>query len=158
MANIFGFLSVFFIFLIVLVGLFIAHFTISVLPSNTLASNTANGIYSFMSGFFDSLAIILLLVFLLIDVISAYFAPSVANGVANLLLLFALAYIVLFLQSFMPTLNNVLSANTILPTTYALFSSSYMPFLIMAFAILATLFNFRKSLPQASQEPQEAQE
>ncbi len=156
MANIFGFLSVFFIFLIVLVGLFIAHFTISVLPSNTLASNTANGIYSFMSGFFDSLAIILLLVFLLIDVISAYFAPSVANGVANLLLLFALAYIVLFLQSsVMPILNNVLSANTILPTTYTLLSNSYMPFLVMAFAILATVLNFRKNEPQEAQEVQE---
>jgi len=155
MANIFGFLSVFFIFLIVLVGLFIAHFSISIFPSNSIASNTANGVYSFISGFFDSLAVILLIVFLLIDVLSAYFAPSVANGVANLLLLFALAYIVLFLQSFMPTLNNVLSANTILPTTYTLLSNSYMPFLVMAFAILATVLNFRKNEPQEAQEVQE---
>jgi len=155
MANIFGFLSVFFIFLIILVGLFIAHFSISIFPSNSIASTTANGVYSFISGFFDSLAIILLLVFLLIDVLSAYFAPSVANGVANLLLLFALAYIVLFLQSFMPTLNNVLSANTILPTTYTLFSSSYMPFLVMAFAILSIVLNFRKTEPQEAQEVQE---
>ncbi|MGC8588545.1 MAG: hypothetical protein ACP5LI_05955 [Hydrogenobaculum sp.] len=151
MANIVGFLSVFLIFLIMLIGLFISHFTISILPSNTIASNTANSVYSFISGFFDSMAIILLVVFLFIDVISAYMQPSKVNGVANLLLLFALAYIVLFLQGVMPTLNSVLAANTILPNTYAVLSSSYMPFLVMAFAFLATILNFRNNENEAQE-------
>ncbi len=152
MASISGFVSVFFIFLIMLIGLYISHFTISVLPSNTLASNTANSVYLFISNFFDSMAIILLIVFLLLDVISAYMQPSKVNGIANLLLLFALAYIVLFLQGFMPTLNSVLSANTILPNTYAVISSSYMPFLVMAFAFLATILNFRNNENNEAQE------
>jgi len=139
-----SFLLLFFLFIAFLIALFIANFFINkVLPSNTMAYTTANTIYTTTRGFFDNSFILIFFVVLLIDLVVAYYKPSVVDGILNIFLLFAIVYIVFFMQNTLPIFNNVLSANTILPTTYAFLSSAYIPYLVFMFLIGVIVLNFR---------------
>jgi len=139
-----SYLVIFFIFFIFLLGLYIASFFINkILPQNTQAYISANTIYTTLDAFFDNSFIIIFFVVLIFDVVAAYLKPSKTLGILNILLLFGVVYIVLFTQNFLTTLNSVLSANSILPNSYAFLSSPYMPFIVFMFLIASIVLNFR---------------
>ena len=139
-----SYLVIFFVFFIFLLGLFIASFFINkILPQNSVAYTSANTIYTTLDAFFDNSFILIFFIFLIFDVMASFFKPSTTMGILNILLLFGVVYIVLFTQNFLPTLNNVLSANGILPNSYAFLSSPYMPFLVFIFLIASIVLNFR---------------
>jgi hypothetical protein len=138
------YLVLFFMFFIFLLGLFIASFFINkILPQNTQAYTLANTIYTTLDAFIDNSFIIIFFIVLIFDVIASYLNPSKALGILNILLLFGVVYIVLFTQNFLTTLNSVLSANSILPNSYAFLSSPYLPYLVFIFLIASIVLNFR---------------
>ena len=138
------YLVIFFIFFIFLLGLFIASFFINnILPKSSVAYTSANTIYTTLDAFFDNSFILLFFVVLIFDVIASYLNPSKILGILNILLLFGVVYIVLFTQNFLTTLNSVLSANSILPNSYAFLSSPYLPFIVFIFLIASIVLNFR---------------
>jgi hypothetical protein len=139
-----SYLVIFFIFFIFLLGLFIASFFINkILPQNTQAYATANTLYNTFDAFIDNSFILIFFVVLIFDVIASYLNPSKTLGILNILLLFGVVYIVLFTQNFLTTLNNVLSANSILSNSYAFLISPYMPFIVFMFLIASIVLNFR---------------
>ncbi len=139
-----SYLVIFFMFFIFLLGLFIASFFINnFLPKNSVAYTTSNTLYATLDAFFDNSFILIFFVVLIFDVIASYLNPSKTLGILNILLLFGVVYIVLFTQNFLTTLNSVLSANSILPNSYAFLSSPYMPFLVFMFLIASIVLNFR---------------
>jgi len=138
------YLIIFFIFFIFLVGLFIASFFINnFLPRNSVAYTSSNTIYTTIDTFFDSSFILIFFAMLIFDVVASYFYPSSISGILNILLLFAVVFIILFTQNFLPILNNVLSANTILPISYTFLSSAYIPYIVFMFLIASIVLNFR---------------
>jgi len=139
-----SYLVIFFIFFIFLLGLFIASFFINkILPQSSVAYTSANTIYTTLDAFIDNSFILIFFVVLIFDVIAAYLKPSTTLGILNIILLFGVVYIVLFTQNFLTTLNSVLSANSILPNSFAFLSSPYMPFLVFIFLIASIVLNFR---------------
>jgi len=139
-----SYLVIFFIFFIFLLGLFIASFFINkILPQSSVAYTSANTIYTTLDAFIDNSFILIFFVILIFDVIAAYLKPSTILGILNILLLFGVVYIVLFTQNFLTTLNTTLSANSILPNSYAFLSSPYMPFIVFIFLIASIVLNFR---------------
>jgi len=139
-----SYLVIFFIFFIFLLGLFIASFFINkILPQSSVAYTSANTIYTTLDAFIDNSFILIFFVILIFDVIAAYLKPSTTLGILNILLLFGVVYIVLFTQNFLTTLNTTLSANSILPNSYAFLSSPYMPFIVFIFLIASIVLNFR---------------
>ena len=138
------YLVIFLLFLLFLVALFIGHFFINkVLPANTMAYNTTTTIYTTTDTFFDNSFIIFFFALLIFDVVASYINPSTTQGIINVFLLLAVVYIVFFTQNFLPTLNNVLSANTILPTSYAFLNNVYLPYIVFMFLIASIVLNFR---------------
>jgi len=138
------YLVIFFIFFAFLLALFIGAFFINnILPKNSVAYTTSNTIYTTIDAFADNSFILIFFVMLIFDVVASYLKPSKTIGILNILLLFAIVYIVLFMQNFLPTLNNVLSANTILPNSYAFMSSAYLPYIVFMFLIASIILNFR---------------
>ena len=138
-----SYLLLFFIFVAFLIALFLANFFLKFLPQGTAAYTASNAIYTTTRVLFDSSFILIFFVVLLIDLLVAYFRPSVLDGILNIFLLFAVVYIVFFMQNTLPIFNNVLSANTILPNTYAFLSSAYIPYVVFFFLIAAIILNFR---------------
>jgi len=138
-----SYLLLFFLFVVFLIALYLTNFFISVLPKNSIAYTTSNTIYTTTRGLFDNSFILIFFVVLFIDLLVAYYNPSVLSGILNIFLLFAVVYIVFFMQNTLPILNNVLSANTILPTTYGFLSSTYIPYIVFMFLIGSIILNFR---------------
>jgi len=138
------YLVIFFIFFVFLLALFIASYFINnFLPKNSVAYTTSNTLYNTIDTFIDNSFILIFFVILIFDVVAAYLKPSKTLGILNILLLFGIVYIVLFTQNFLTTLNNVLSANSILPNSYTFLSSPYLPFIVFMFLIASIVLNFR---------------
>jgi len=138
-----SYLLLFFLFITFLIALFIASFFLQFLPKGTAAYTSSNTIYTTTRALFDNSFIIIFFVVLFIDLLVAYFKPSILSGILNIFLLFAVVYIVFFMQNTLPIFNNVLSANTILPNTYSFLSSSYIPYIVFFFLIGGIILNFR---------------
>jgi len=138
-----SYLMLFFLFIAFLIVLFLANFFIGFLPRGSVAYTSANTIYATTRVLFDTSFIIIFFVVLIIDLLVAYYRPSVLSGILNIFLLFAVVYIVFFMQNTLPLFNNVLSANTILPNTYAFMGSPYVPYIVFFFLIGTIILNFR---------------
>jgi len=139
--------AIFIIFLLIFVfalTLYLSNIFIAFLPSNTIAHKTASSIFNTIGSFFDNSIIIIFFVLLAIDIGYSAINPSKIMGIANIILLFAMVYVVLFLQNQIPLLN-VLSANALLPNSMAFLSSSYLPYIIFIALIISIIMNFRKS-------------
>lgn len=146
--NVFGvFFLLFFIFLVFLVVAFICNkflgVMLNIVPSNNIAYTLPALIFNTIFGVFDKSFLFFAVIVLFGVVIYAYLNPSAANGIIELLLLFALVYVFVFFNTFTYTLNNVFSANTLMPSSYAFFSNHYTLFLFIGIAVLSIIMNFR---------------
>ena len=142
--NVLGTLfSLFLVFLVFAIGALVSVRFLAVLPQNNAGYAVANTIYNSVFGFFDKSFVFIAFIVLFVDVAVSALNPSKSKGIANLLMMFGVAYIGLVLYTNLATVGAVLSANTILPNSYAFLSSSYLVPLIFVFMAICVILNFR---------------
>jgi uncharacterized integral membrane protein len=156
------FFLLFFIFMLFLIGAFICSrflgvFT-SITPTNSIAYTASHTIFSAVFGIFDKSFLFFAIVALLGDGIYAAMHPSQARGIANIFLMFALVYVFIFFNTFTYTLNMALSANTIMPDSYAFFSNHYTLFLLIMLAVFGIIMNFRTKKSREERYEEEYEE
>ena len=142
--NVLGTLfSLFLVFLVFAIGALVSVRFLGVLPHNNAGYTVANTIYNSVFGFFDKSFVFIAFIALFVDVAVSAINPSVIKGITNLLMIFGVAFIGLVLYTNLATVGSVLSANTILPQSYAFLSSNYLVPLIFIFLAICTVLNFR---------------
>lgn len=137
-------LALFLVFFVFAIGGYLSLTFLNIIPHSNAGYTVANTIYNATFKFFDKSFFFIAILILFIDVVVSALNPSRAKGVTNILMLFGVSFIGLFLYTNLPTFNQVLSANAILPDTYAFLSSNYLIPLIYFFLVLCTVLNFRR--------------
>ena len=137
-----------FLILVVLIFAFMASTFLNVLPNPNGYNNTIYSplhlLYAGTFGFFDSSFIFIYIFIIFMDLVYAWFNPKVYNALANILLLFVLAYFSIFIKVGLVAYNNALTFNSLLPQTYAFFSNDYWIVITFFALIISIIFNSRR--------------
>ena len=120
---------------VVLFCAYVANFFLNFLPVPTGASNVIyaplHTLYNGTFVFFDNSFMFILILLFIIDAAYAYWRPNKAVGIANMFLLFVLAFFSLLIRIIVITYQFALNFSVLMPNTYAFFNSNY--YLVLTF-------------------------
>ena len=131
-----------FAFCIYFLNMFFKFMPIPPGAANTIY-NPERGILSTTTAIFDNSFVFFFAIAVIVMIAGAYIHPSKGAGFADIILLFVLVFLVLYLHLLIMPINQVLHASTLIPIAYDFLSGNYLIGVLFFGSIGAIVLNFR---------------
>ena len=108
--------------------------------------------YNITFGLFDQVVFLIFILYIAAGVVVTYANPKPLLGIMDIGALFLFAFFYLQARGMALNIGNIMSANTLMPNTYALVSSNWVALFIFVMLALEAVMNFRAIHPHHAQQ------